>query len=98
MIPRENLILAAQILRRQKVVQILQSNLIFTGHLRDRVRRSKVTMIVAQATGKNHDNVDFIHYVEETMRRLGCSVVRRYGAYHYRGVKLNEPEQEGSAA
>lgn len=79
--------LAVLVLKRQRVVGVLRENFIFTGGVRDRVRRSAVTAVVAAALKKNHDNIDLIRYVQDTMIGLGCQVVRRYGAYYYRGVR-----------
>jgi hypothetical protein len=98
MIPPDNLELAKKILRRQKVKETLVAHLTFTGHLRDRVRRTRVTMIVAKLLNKNHDNVDLIHYVEATMRGLGASVVRRGNVCYYRGVKANDEEDGKSSS
>jgi hypothetical protein len=92
MIPPDNLELAKKILRRQKVKETLIAHLTFTGHLRDRVRRTRVTMIIAKLLNKNHDNVELIHYVEATMRGLGASVVNRHNVIYFRGVRANDEE------
>lgn len=90
--------LAALVLKRKRVVAILRDHLVFTGTKTDRIRRSEVTAIVAAQLRKNADNIELIQYISDTMRRLECQIVRRYGAYYFRGVKLRVVDQSDAPA
>lgn len=94
MISNEARALAVKVLLRQRVARVLTERFEFTGKIRDKVRRSKVTLVVALAEKRNHDNVEFIKYVEHTMRGMGCSLVRTSGIHYYRGVKDRAENQE----